>query len=317
MVARGARRRGRTGTRGHLAGGPGAAARVGSALHLQPLAGAAASARGAGRDPLPLGPGGNPRLGRAALHGADPRSARRRRGRPARGQLRSRRARRRGRLRGGRWSGGAQSQLHLRALRDRRGQPPRARRDAGRRRGARGGLQPALPARAAGPRQDPPIGLDRQLPARQRARASASATRRPSRFTQEFVAALRCSGAEAFKSRYRDIDVLLVDDIQFLEGKHHTEEEFFHTFNALYEAGSQLVLSADRIPSELSTLAARLRDRFEWGLTVSVEPPNAATRAHRPATPPPRGRNRRSPIPRRSSSWPVASTPTSVASTAP
>jgi chromosomal replication initiator protein len=97
-------------------------------------------------------------------------------------------------------------------------------------------------------------------------------------FTNEFVTALRCSGAEAFKARYRDIDVLLIDDVQFLEGKPHTEEEFFHTFNALYESGSQLVLSADRIPSELSTLAARLRDRFEWGLTVPVEPPELATR---------------------------------------
>jgi chromosomal replication initiator protein len=97
-------------------------------------------------------------------------------------------------------------------------------------------------------------------------------------FTNEFVNALRTAGAEAFKVRYRDIDVLLIDDIQFLEGKPHTEEEFFHTFNALYESGSQLVLSADRIPSELSTLASRLRDRFEWGLTVAVEPPNLATR---------------------------------------
>ncbi|HEY2477500.1 MAG TPA: chromosomal replication initiator protein DnaA [Solirubrobacterales bacterium] len=97
-------------------------------------------------------------------------------------------------------------------------------------------------------------------------------------FTNEFVAALRSTGAEAFKARYRGIDVLLIDDVQFLEGKPATEEEFFHTFNALYEAGSQLVLSADRIPSELSTLAARLRDRFEWGLTVPVEPPNLATR---------------------------------------
>jgi len=97
-------------------------------------------------------------------------------------------------------------------------------------------------------------------------------------FTNEFVAALRSSGAEGFKSRYRDIDVLLIDDVQFLEGKPATEEEFFHTFNALYESGSQLVLSADRIPSELSTLASRLRDRFEWGLTVAVEPPNMATR---------------------------------------
>jgi chromosomal replication initiator protein len=97
-------------------------------------------------------------------------------------------------------------------------------------------------------------------------------------FTNEFVGALKSAGAEAFKARYRDIDVLLIDDVQFLEGKPATEEEFFHTFNALYESGSQLVLSADRIPSELSTLASRLRDRFEWGLTVPVEPPNLATR---------------------------------------
>jgi len=90
-------------------------------------------------------------------------------------------------------------------------------------------------------------------------------------FTNEFVAALKSTGVEGFKTRYRDIDVLLIDDVQFLEGKAATEEEFFHTFNALYEAGSQLVLSADRIPSELSTLAARLRDRFEWGLTIASE----------------------------------------------
>jgi len=97
-------------------------------------------------------------------------------------------------------------------------------------------------------------------------------------FTNEFVGALRASGIEEFKRRYRDIDVLLVDDVQFLEGKRQTEEEFFHTFNALHEGGSQLVLSADRLPRELSTLADRLRDRFEWGLTIAVEPPNLATR---------------------------------------
>ncbi len=97
-------------------------------------------------------------------------------------------------------------------------------------------------------------------------------------FTNEFVAALRSAGADEFKQRYRDLDVLLVDDVQFLEGKRATEDEFFHTFNALYEGGSQLVLSADRIPSELSSLESRLRDRFEWGLTVAVEPPNLATR---------------------------------------
>jgi chromosomal replication initiator protein len=72
--------------------------------------------------------------------------------------------------------------------------------------------------------------------------------------------------------------VLLIDDVQFLEGKQRTEEEFFHTFNALYESGSQLVLSADRVPSELAELESRLRDRFEWGLTVAVEPPNLNTR---------------------------------------
>ncbi|HEX3241409.1 MAG TPA: chromosomal replication initiator protein DnaA [Solirubrobacterales bacterium] len=97
-------------------------------------------------------------------------------------------------------------------------------------------------------------------------------------FTNEFVAALKSAGAEGFKARYRDIDVLLIDDVQFLEGKPATEEEFFHTFNALYESGSQLILSADRIPSELSTLASRLRDRFEWGLTVPMDPPNLTTR---------------------------------------
>ena len=92
------------------------------------------------------------------------------------------------------------------------------------------------------------------------------------------MTALRSSGTEEFKQRFRDLDVLLVDDVQFLEGKHHTEEEFFHTFNALYEGGSQLILSADRIPRELSTLASRLRDRFEWGLTIPVEPPDLPTR---------------------------------------
>jgi chromosomal replication initiator protein len=97
-------------------------------------------------------------------------------------------------------------------------------------------------------------------------------------FTNEFVEALRTRGGDDFKHRYRDLDVLLVDDVQFLEGKPNTEEEFFHTFNALYEGGSQLVLSSDRSPGQLSTLAERLRDRFEWGLTLAVEPPNLPTR---------------------------------------
>jgi chromosomal replication initiator protein len=97
-------------------------------------------------------------------------------------------------------------------------------------------------------------------------------------FTNEFVTAIHAAGADAFKDRYRAIDVLLVDDIQFLEGKQHTEEEFFHTFNALYEGGSQIVLSADRLPTELIQLAERLRDRFEWGMLAHLGPPDLPTR---------------------------------------
>ncbi len=97
-------------------------------------------------------------------------------------------------------------------------------------------------------------------------------------FTAEFVSSLKADGISAFKHRYRDIDVLLIDDIQFIAGKQATEEEFFHTFNALHESGSQIVLSADRTPAEISTLADRLSDRFEWGLTVPLDSPNLATR---------------------------------------
>lgn len=98
------------------------------------------------------------------------------------------------------------------------------------------------------------------------------------RFTAEFVNALRENGAEEFKRRHRDLDVLLIDDIQFIAGKAKTEEEFFHTFNALHESGAQIVISADRPPDRISTLADRLSDRFEWGLTVEMQPPNLATR---------------------------------------
>jgi chromosomal replication initiator protein len=98
-------------------------------------------------------------------------------------------------------------------------------------------------------------------------------------FTNEFVVALQHRGIERFKQRYRRIDVLLIDDVQFLEGKTRTADEFFHTFNALHEAGAQIVLSADRLPLQLSALAERLRQRFEWGLTVDLEEPDSATRA--------------------------------------
>jgi chromosomal replication initiator protein len=98
------------------------------------------------------------------------------------------------------------------------------------------------------------------------------------RFTSEFVGALRRDGPELFKARYRELDALLIDDVQVLEGKQRTEEEFVHTFNALHAAGKQIVLSSDRPPEALSRLAERLRDRFRWGLQVELEPPDLRTR---------------------------------------
>lgn len=98
------------------------------------------------------------------------------------------------------------------------------------------------------------------------------------RFTSEFVTSLRRDGPEAFKARYRDLDALLIDDVQVLEGKPATEEEFVHTFNTLHAAGKQIVLSSDRPPEALSQLAERLRDRFRWGLQVELEQPDLPTR---------------------------------------
>lgn len=97
-------------------------------------------------------------------------------------------------------------------------------------------------------------------------------------FTAEFVSSLRQDGTAAFKRRYRDLGALLIDDVQFFEAKLKTEEEFFHTFNALYESGSQIVLSSDRPASSLSNLAERLRDRFDWGLAAQLGRPDVATR---------------------------------------
>ena len=97
-------------------------------------------------------------------------------------------------------------------------------------------------------------------------------------FTADFVTSVRGSGKAAFKERHREAYVLLVDDVQFLEEKRQTEEEFFHTFNALHEAGSQIVLSSDRPPADLSRIAERLRDRFEWGLCAELGPPDLRTR---------------------------------------
>ena len=100
------------------------------------------------------------------------------------------------------------------------------------------------------------------------------------RFTSEFVTSLRGDGrpAERFKERYRGVGALLIDDVQFLEGKPRTEDEFFHTFNELYSQGSQIVLSSDRPPEAMERLTERMRDRFAWGLTVEMQGPDLPTR---------------------------------------
>jgi chromosomal replication initiator protein len=97
-------------------------------------------------------------------------------------------------------------------------------------------------------------------------------------FTDQFVGALHAKALEGFKAAYRGVDVLLVDDVQFLERKTHTEQEFFHTFNALHQAGAQLVLTSDRLPRDMDALEERLRERFECGLVVDVRPPDLDTR---------------------------------------
>jgi chromosomal replication initiator protein len=97
-------------------------------------------------------------------------------------------------------------------------------------------------------------------------------------FFNEFINSIRRKRMDEFKTRYRNVDLLLLDDVQFFEGKEQILEEFFHTFNSLYEAGNQVVISSDRPPKELRTIEDRLRSRFEWGLTTDIQSPDVETR---------------------------------------
>ncbi len=171
----------------------------------------------------------------------------------------------------------AEPEVPLRHVRHRRVQPLRARGGGGRRGGAGEGVQPLFIYGESG------LGKTHLLHAiGHYARSLYPGTRvryvSSEEFTNEFINSIRDGKGDSFRKRYREMDILLVDDIQFLADKESTQEEFFHTFNTLHNANKQIVLSSDRPPKQLVTLEDRLRNRFEWGLITDVQPPELETR---------------------------------------